>query len=132
MDVLVPVDDSDCSFRALGFGADMAARYDADLHVVHFADEESNATDAVVERAQRVLDARDADADPEVSTNVDIDVDVRSGGRAGSEILDLVDERGYDHVVMGHHGAGTIERAILGSAAETVLRSEKVPVTVIP
>jgi len=128
MDVLVPVDDSDCSFRALGFGADMAARYDADLHVVHFADEESDATDAVLERAQRVLDARDSDADPEVST----DVGVRSSGRAGSEILALVDERGYDHVVMGHHGAGTIERAILGSAAETVLRSEKVPVTVIP
>lgn len=124
----MPVDDSDCSFRALGFGADMAARYDAALHVVHFADEETETTDAVVQRAERVLDARDVDADPEVST----DLDVRSGGRTGSDILDLVDERGYDHVVMGHHGAGTIERAILGSAAETVLRSEKVPVTVIP
>jgi nucleotide-binding universal stress UspA family protein len=130
MEFLVPVDDSDCSFRALSFGADMAARYDAGLHVVHFADEESDATDAVVERAERVLDARDVDADPEVST--DVDVDVRSGGRVGSDILDLVDERGYDHVVMGHHGAGTLERAILGSAAETVLRAEKVPVTVIP
>jgi nucleotide-binding universal stress UspA family protein len=128
MEFLVPVDDSDCSFRALGFGADMAARYDAALHVVHFADEETETTDAVVQRAERVLDARDVDADPEVST----DLDVRSGGRTGSDILDLVDERGYDHVVMGHHGAGTIERAILGSAAETVLRSEKVPVTVIP
>jgi nucleotide-binding universal stress UspA family protein len=130
MEVLVPVDDSDCSFRALGFGADMAARYDAGLHVVHFADEESNATDAVVERAERVLNARGVDADPEVSTA--FDVAVRSGGRVGSDILDLVDERGSDHVVMGHHGAGTIERAILGSAAETVLRAEKVPVTVIP
>ena len=126
----MPVDDSDCSFRALGFGADMAARYDADLHVVHFADEETAATDAVVERAERVLDARDVDADPEVST--EFDVAVRSGDRVGSDILALVDERGYDHVVMGHHGAGTIERAIVGSAAETVLRSEKVPVTVIP
>lgn|SRR6056297_297991 len=130
MDILVPVDDSDCSFRALDFGADMAARYDAALHVVHFADEETDATDAVVERAARVLDAQGVSADPEVST--DFDVDVRSGGRVGSDILALVDDRGYDHVVMGHHGAGTIERAILGSAAETVLRSEKVPVTVIP
>jgi nucleotide-binding universal stress UspA family protein len=130
MDLLVPVDDSDCSFRALDFGADMAARYDADLHVVHFADAEAEASDAVVERAERVLDAQDVEADPEVSA--DVDVDVRSGGRVGGDILDLVDERGYDHVVMGHHGAGTIERAILGSAAETVLRAEKVPVTVIP
>jgi nucleotide-binding universal stress UspA family protein len=128
MDVLVPVDDSDCSFRALDFGADMAARYDATLHVVHFADDSTTTNDAVLERAQRVLDARGVDADPEVNA----DVDVRSAGRVGSDILDLVDERGYDHVVMGHHGAGTIERAILGSAAETVLRAEKVPVTVIP
>ena len=126
----MPVDDSDCSFRALSFGADMAARYDAGLHVVHFADEESDATDAVVERAERVLDARDVDADPEVST--DVDVDVRSGGRVGSDILDLVDERGYDHVVMGHHGNGTVERVMVGSAAHTVIEEESVPVTIVP
>ncbi|MFC3477767.1 universal stress protein [Halobacterium litoreum] len=130
MDILVPVDGSDCSFRALDFAADMAPRYDADLHVVHFAESETDATDAVRDRARTLLDAQGVDAEPEVTT--DADFEFRPGDRVGDDILSLVDERGYDHVVMGHHGAGTIERAILGSAAETVLHAEKVPVTVIP
>ncbi|MFB6071700.1 MAG: universal stress protein [Halobacterium sp.] len=130
MDILVPVDGSDCSFRALEFAADMAPRYGADLHVVHFTDTETDATDAIVDRARDVLDAQGIDAEPEVST--DVDLEFRPNERVGDDVLDLVEERGSDHVVMGHHGSGTIERAILGSAAETVLRAEKVPVTVIP
>lgn len=130
MEILAPVDGSDCSFRALSFAAEMASRYDGSVDVVHFADAESDATAAVVDRAERLLDAQGVDADPEVST--DIDFEFRPGDRVGEDILALVEERGYDHVVMGHSGAGTIERAFLGSAAETVLHADRVPVTVVP
>ncbi|MCG1004496.1 MULTISPECIES: universal stress protein [Halobacterium] len=130
MDILVPVDGSDCSFRALGFAAEMAGRYDGDIDVVHFADSESESTDAVVDRVDRVLDAQGVDTEPEVNT--DIDVEFRPSDSVGDDVLELVEERGYDHVVMGHHGAGALERALLGSAAETVLRADRVPVTVIP
>ena len=130
MNILVPVDGSDCSFRALEFAAGMARRYEADLHVVHFTDDETDATDTIVERAQTVLDAQEIDTVPEVTT--DVDLEFRPADQVGDDILALVEDHGYDHVVMGHHGSGTIERAIIGSAAETVLRSERVPVTVIP
>ncbi|AHG05016.1 universal stress protein UspA [Halobacterium sp. DL1] len=130
MEILVPVDGSDCSFRALEFAAEMARRYEANIHVVHFTDTETDATDEIVDRAQDVLDAQNVDAVPEVST--DVDLEFRPADQVGEDILDLVADHGYDHVVMGHHGSGTIERVILGSAAETVMRSERVPVTVIP
>jgi nucleotide-binding universal stress UspA family protein len=130
MDILVPVDGSDCSFRALGFAAEMARRYEGRLDAVHFAEAESESTDAVLDRAARVLDAQDVDTEPEVNT--DVDVEFRPSDSVGDDILSLVEERGYDHVVMGHHGAGAIERALLGSAAETVLHADRVPVTVIP
>jgi nucleotide-binding universal stress UspA family protein len=130
MDILAPIDGSDCSFRALEFAAEMAKRYDGSLHVVHFSDEETEATDTIRERARKVLDGEGVDADPEVET--DVDIEFQPGNRVGDAILDLVAEHHYDHVVMGHHGSSTVERAILGSAAETVLRSERVPVTVIP
>ncbi|MXR22559.1 universal stress protein [Halobacterium bonnevillei] len=130
MDILAPVDGSDCSFRALGFAIEMADRYDGSVDVVHFAETESASTDAVVDRAQRVLDAQDVDADPEVST--DLEPEFRPSDRVGEDILDLVERRGYDHVVMGNSGAGALERAILGSAAETVLNADRVPVTVVP
>jgi len=55
-----------------------------------------------------------------------------TAGRVGDEILAHADDIEADHVVMGHHGAGMVERAILGSAAETVVRGEAVPVTIVP
>mgnify|MGYP000627913402 CR=1 FL=1 len=130
MDLLVPVDGSESSVRALRFGAEMARRFEASLHVVHVSNDESDATDQIVERARAVLDDEGVEGSPEVST--DVELEFRPSKAVGEAILTLVEERGYDHVVMGHHGAGTVERAILGSAAETVVRSERVPVTVVP
>lgn len=130
MEILAPIDGSDCSFRALGFAAELADRYDGSVHVVHFAEVESDATDAVVDRAERILDAQGVDAEPEVAT--DLDVELRLSDRVGEDILDLVETRGYDHVVMGHSNASTLERALLGSAAETVVDADRVPVTVVP
>jgi nucleotide-binding universal stress UspA family protein len=130
MQVLVPIDGSDCSDRALRFACEFAERYDADLHVVHFTDGRTAATEQVIEHASEMLDEAGVEDDPEVV--VETDVGVRTAGRVGKAIVSLVSERGYDHVVMGHHGSGTVERAILGSAAETVVRAETTPVTVVP
>jgi nucleotide-binding universal stress UspA family protein len=130
MRLLAPIDGSDCSTRALTFACELAARFDADLDVVHFTDEETDATEQLVVHAREVLDEQGTEAS--VETLLDRDLAVRTADRVGEEILELVEERGYDHVVMGHHGSGRVERAIIGSAAEVVLRSEAVPVTIVP
>lgn len=128
--VLVPIDGTDPSYRALEFATGFVERYDADLDVVHVTDEETEATEDILERAERILEAGDSEASPKVSA--DLEMDFRPADRVGEFILELVQKRGYDHVVMGHQASGTVERAIIGSAAETVLRAERVPLTVIP
>jgi nucleotide-binding universal stress UspA family protein len=130
MQILCPIDGSETSFRALRFATDMVDRYDGELHVVHFSNEADEASEQIIERARTVLAEEDADADPRVAT--DLGLDFRPSDRVGADILDLVDELGIDHVVMGHHGSGMVERAILGSATETVVRADAVPVTIIP
>mgnify|MGYP002125301219 CR=1 FL=1 len=130
MDVLVPIDGSETSFRALAFGIEFAERFEGDLAVVHFTDSETDATEDIAEHAREVLAGKGSDVEPEVVTGAELDV--RPSNRVGEAVLELVSERGFDHVVMGHHGAGAVERAMLGSAAETVLRGDEVPVTVIP
>ena len=129
MDVLVPVDGSECSERALDFGVELAECFDGSIHVVHFTDRETDATEQIIDRAEERLAASPLTDDPEL---VRRGVDIRRADNVGDEIIALVGEEGYDHVVMGHHGSGRVERAILGSAAETVLRSEAVPVTILP
>ena len=131
MRILVPIDGSDCSFRALEFAVEFADRYDGSLRVVHFSEHEDEATATVVERAEAVLADAHSHVSPEVVDDVELS-DPRYADRIGKEILRLVDEGGYDHVVMGHHGKGTVGRIILGSAAETVIEGAETPVTVVP
>jgi nucleotide-binding universal stress UspA family protein len=127
--MLVPVDGSECSFRALEFGVEMARCFDADLHVVHFSDAETDATTSILDRARSLLDENTTADDPEL---VLAGEQMRRASSVGDAILDYVEEHEYDHVVMGHHGDGFIGQAIVGSAAEKVLHAEKVPVTVVP
>jgi nucleotide-binding universal stress UspA family protein len=130
--VLVPIDGSDCSFRALRFAADLLElEAGSELHVVHFTDAETDATDGLVRRAGRVLSEEGVDEEPEVVVDTGLS-DPGYADRIGKEILAMVEAEEFDHVVMGHHGSGVIGRAILGSAAETVVRAAEVPATVIP
>ncbi|WP_435146622.1 universal stress protein [Halobaculum sp. P14] len=130
MDVLAAVDGSENSMRALRFAAEFAARYDAALHVVHVTDQRTEATERILASAEAVLEEADVDSDVELA--VVTEMAVPTARAAGKELLDLVADEGFDHVVVGHHGAGRVERAILGSASETVVRGTTVPVTVVP
>lgn len=130
MEILVPIDGSDCSERALRFAAEMAERYDASLSIVHITDVETEATKQLMDHAREVLDEAGSDEDPTIQ--IDLRLSFRGADRIGKDILTLVEEEGYDHVVMGHHGAGRVDRLILGSAAETVIQAAEVTVTVIP
>lgn len=128
MRILVPIDGSDCSFRALDFAVEMAHRFGADLHVVHFSDAETSGTETILDRARETL-GEDTDDDPELVLESE---EIRRAKAVGEAILDYAEAEAYDHVVMGHHGDSPVERAIIGSAAETVLRAEVVPVTIVP
>ena len=130
MRILVPVDGSDCSERALRFAAEMSRRYEGSMKVVHITDVETEATDIIVERSREILEEEGVDDEPSVS--IDMDLSFRSSNRVGKDVLEMAEEGDYDHVVMGHHGSGAVERLILGSAAETVVQAGEVPATIVP
>jgi nucleotide-binding universal stress UspA family protein len=130
MKILCPIDGSDTSFRALRFAAGMVERYDGTLEVVHFSTTADEASEQILHRARDVLDEEGIDEEPSIAT--DLELEFRPSDRVGEDILELVEEIGADHVVMGHHGSGMVERVILGSATETVVRADEVPVTIIP
>jgi nucleotide-binding universal stress UspA family protein len=129
MDVLVPVDGSELGWKALRFGVDLANRYDGSVHVIHVTDHPAERESDIVEKAEQIVAEAGLEDEPDVIINV---TQFRWANRVGKEILTLVQEEEYDHIVMGHHGTGAIGRAILGSTAETVVRGTETPVTVIP
>lgn len=129
MEVLVPVDGSDSSARAVEFALRFAAHYDAHLDLVHISDQPTAATEQVLAEAEE----RVAGTDATVQLVLSDDIGFRPGSAVGEEISRLVEERGYDHVVMGHEGGDdAVDRFIVGSAAEAVRRTLTVPATIVP
>lgn len=130
MRVLVPMDGSQCSRRALEHAVDVFGPRGAVVDVVHLTDVRNDVTADLVDGIREIRLDREVPGDTEVITDLRLS-DPRSSKRIGRRICKLVSDRGYDHVVMGHHGTGLIEDVLLGSTAKTVIDVTDVPVTVI-
>ncbi|MDQ2051774.1 universal stress protein [Natronolimnohabitans sp. A-GB9] len=134
--VLIPTDDSEGALAGAKLGIALASRFDADVHVlsvvdVHdsvdpdddaFASLEENATDAV-ETISRL--ARDHDADLEVTTAV-------KRGTPFQSIREYASRREIDVIAMGTKGRSGLDRFLLGSVTENVLRTARTPVLAVP
>lgn len=131
MRVLVPIDGSACSVRALEYAIELVTRFEGTLHVVHITDYTGDTTDAIIDQAEETLSEAGIDDRPEIVTDMRMS-NPRYSNQVGKDILRIADEGDYDHIVMGHHGTGRIGRAVLGSAAETVVRAAEHPATIIP
>jgi nucleotide-binding universal stress UspA family protein len=131
MKVLVPIDGSDWSARALRFGAEFARRYEATVHVVHFSERRDEQARDLLDEAESTLSAEGVEYETELITDVRMS-DFKAATRVGTAILGLVDDRDFDHIVMGHHGSGRIEGFVVGSAAERVVEDTPIPVTIVP
>lgn len=141
--VLVAIDFSEGSTRALRAGIAMARTTGAKLTLLHvgisqaimvsqiWMDAVSPAMveihDRLAREAQRQLDRLMRDEVPETLRGR---VLLREGVAADT-IVQQISLGSYDLVVMGTHGHTGMQRVILGSVAERVLRHSPVPVLVV-
>ncbi|MET0386415.1 MAG: universal stress protein [Polyangiales bacterium] len=141
--ILVPVDFSHCSSRAVELAAELAARFGAQidlLHVWHLPPLVSPGE--VAEGAGLSMKMLDSLSDHAYTQLARFAADVRAKGIAlhqtraiaGASVHEtIVDDarRGaYDLVVIGSHGRSGLARFALGSVAERVVRHAPCPVLV--
>lgn len=62
--------------------------------------------------------------------NINITTKIKEGNPT-DVILKTIDEEDIDHVVMGKSGKHGIEKLMLGSTTDRVLRSSKIPVDIV-
>lgn len=136
-DVLVPTDGSDTAAAALDHAIEIADATDARVHSLSVAEPTvvlqrlgggpagETVDESVGRQATAPLLERVRDAGLEASGAV-------REGTPDEEILDYVDEQDVDLVVIGTHGRSGLERALVGSTAERVLRRADVPVVAVP
>ena len=138
--ILVPVDGSDCSLRALDFAADLAAALNGEV-VVCTVVELGRAAVLSGGEAQLVggvLDELETEAKEILASAV-----ARVGARAPvvshlgeGEPVDEIDRFAGEiepaFVVIGSHGRTGLKRLVMGSVAEGVVHGARVPVMVVP
>jgi nucleotide-binding universal stress UspA family protein len=134
--ILAPTDMSEPSSRAVAYAAELARRMETQLVLLHILSprlvderaEKGNFVDVQLEDERTTLD--------QWYTGVVNEV-IRKGVRADfriavgdpvEEILDLAQFLHAEMIVMGTHGRTGLQRALLGSVAEGVLRHAECPV----
>jgi nucleotide-binding universal stress UspA family protein len=139
--VLVAIDFSPTSRRALRWALDHARHAPCHLHTVHVVERRWKLTDLRADldtlRAE-LVDVHDA-AVAELSPLVDDDERARIGslhehvrlGDPAGEIVALAGELNADLVVVGSHGGEALRRFFTGTIANKVVRDAPCPVVVV-
>ena len=138
--ILVPVDGSECSLRALEFASGIASELHGEIiicHVVEIARAammsggEPQLVAGCLEELQTEGTAILAEAMNHVASGVPVSTRAAEGS-ATAEIERLATEIQPSFVVIGSHGRTGLNRLVMGSVAEGVVRSSPVPVMVVP
>jgi nucleotide-binding universal stress UspA family protein len=133
--ILVPLDGSALAEAALVSAIELARERGAKLlllraaeaHTFPMADPTESQVAAVRDAEQYLASVRDATKRASVA---DVDVTVWYGPPAQA-IVEAAQYRKADLIVMSSHGRSGLGRLVLGSVAETVLRSTAVPILLI-
>jgi nucleotide-binding universal stress UspA family protein len=134
--ILVPTDGSAGMSTVVEHAEELAAVHGATLHALHVTNTASLADlpmESSWDGVSQALKEQGKEAIEEVEKRVDtveVQTEVLDGSPA-DQIISYADENGCDCIVMGTHGRSGVDRLLLGSVAERVIRRARVPVTTI-
>lgn len=139
--IVVGVDFSDVTDDLISTAADFAKALDAAVILVHiYAPEpafvgyaaytypgEDERAEELKEEKQKLKELVTRLREKEIQASAYMKEADTVGG-----IMEFSEHHGGDLIILGTHGHGFLERVLLGSVAEGVVREAKIPVMVIP
>jgi nucleotide-binding universal stress UspA family protein len=137
--ILVPVDFTETSDRALDYAVELASKFGASITLIHayqipvygFPDGAFiTSADVATQLATAAQGRLDALLESRLSLGIAMTAVLRDGV-AWEEINDVAKLTEADLIIIGTHGRRGLSRALLGSVAENVIRTTSVPVLVI-
>ena len=121
--VMVPVDFSEASKKGVNYGLSLALEFEARLVLANIVRYDSL---AYLTAKAHLLDLIPA----ELRERLDFELIVKSGD-IRQELLGIVEEKEIDLVVMGSRGRSHVQRLLLGSVTERMLRKLHVPILTV-
>ncbi len=136
--IVIATDGSENSKRAISYGIEIAKLSGATVHALYVVDTSSFSSipmDAGWEAMYEILKKEGEEAVSEVKEYGEASgVEVREvlwEGHPSNEIIDFAENNNADLIVMGTLGKTGLDRFLMGSVAEKVVRGSKVPVLVV-
>ncbi|MFQ6089675.1 MAG: universal stress protein [Candidatus Methanofastidiosia archaeon] len=141
--ILVPIDDSVIAPKLVREAVMLAEKFSAEVKVLHVIDYTSitdfegsylgvtisgDLEEAIEQQARELVKSavkKFRAAGIKVSKKL-------LRGRPSLKICELAERENFDLIVLGSQGASKLERMLLGSTSERVVRMAKVPVLLIP
>jgi nucleotide-binding universal stress UspA family protein len=137
--VLVPTDGSECASGAVDHALAIASATDATVHAINVVDTEAykRAPGSVPPSDYiDILEHSGKEATEDVAERAnDAGLDVRTAileGRPSDGIIAYAADNDVDAVVMGTHGRSGLDRFLLGSTTERIIRGSDLPVIAVP
>ena len=121
--ILVPVDFSEASKRAVNYGLSLALEFKSRLILAHIAHYDPAAYDKAKSDLMELIP-------PDCRDPLTFEIIVKSGD-VRSELMGIVQDKEIDLVIMGTRGRSYFERMLLGSVTDRMLRKLHVPILTV-
>lgn len=136
--IIIATDGSKNSQKAISHGIEIAKLSGAIVHALYVVNTSSTISENWTAGKETIYNIMKDDGQKAVSKvkkiGIDSGVEVREvilEGYPSSEIIYFAENNNIDLIVMGTLGATGLERFLMGSVAEKVVRSSRVPVLVV-
>lgn len=133
--ILVPTDGSEEVEQAISYAIDLAAEQGATIHTVYVINTATYGSLPMETSWEGITDMFEGEGEraigrvEELATEAGVPVEgALLEGTPSREIVRYAEKRDCDLIVIGTHGRGGIDRLLLGSVAERVVRTSPIPV----
>jgi universal stress protein A len=138
--ILLPTDFSDYSATATKYACELAVKFDAELHLLHVLELQVDPTPAFgmglalanyVQESRAAAERKLADIlDPHWSAGRKV-IQAVVEGSARAEIVRYSRQQEIDLIVLSTHGRTGLSHVLMGSVAESVVRTAPCPVLTV-
>lgn len=139
--ILVAIDGSEMSIKALDFGVSLAQKFDSEIEVISvleefklpFAAEYSLwSAESRAIRIKEIMSGLDAAIKNVSEKYGELDIQVRlEEGRPAQVIVETAKNENFELIIVGSRGMNRLEGWVLGSVSREIVEDSQIPVLVI-
>lgn len=132
--ILVTTDGSENSRNAVKDAKEIAKKFDSDIYVLHVVDLQFSSVAGYIDTISGEAMEAGEEAIEKMASDIGEDFEVKKQVKRGipsQEINSYAQENDIDLIIMSSEGRTGLEHALIGSTAEKVTRTSKIPVMTV-